>query len=120
MENREYNGMENYIHPAITIEKNYITFELGDSIGIADRNGKVIIPFKDYEWFIPGYEFFYIKEFEKEWELYDLRGETIERIEYDDIVYKEDEFVMFKVEGHWDLCDLTYLTDPDMDEEYED
>ena len=107
----------------INIERNFIRLEYGEYIGIADLQSNIIIPVKIYEYFIEDDSLIFAKEVEGEWNVYRVGGKNIQKLEYEEIVYEEDEYVLIKIDGRWELCDLTYyLAEPDEDfeEEFDD
>ena len=105
--------------PKITIEKDYIQLEYGEFIGIADLQSNIIIPVKDYEWFFIEDDLIFVKEVDEEWELYWIHDKTVQKLECEEIVYEEDEYVLMKADGHWVMGDLTYYLEMS-EEEIED
>ena len=109
--------------PKITIEKNYIQLEYGELIGIADFQSNIVIPVKAYEWFIEEDDFIFVKEVDEDWEVYLIENKTVRKLEYDEVRYEEEEYVLMKIDGGWILCDLTYYLDESeeyFDEDLED
>jgi hypothetical protein len=115
----DYNDeMEKKTYLNIFIEHNYYGIDYGEMCGAADLEGNIVIPVKNYQYFIDDFEYIFVKEFDSDWEAYFLFGEKIKKIKYDDICYREDEFLAIKVYGKSQFYDLTSYND-DEEEEYE-
>ena len=98
---------EKMIYPKILVGNYFIEIEYLNKLAIADLNWNIVIPLKEYEWLIPDADFIFVKEFDGEWEVYEVFDKCIEKAEYDDIFYQEEEFVAIKLYGKWEFLDLT-------------
>lgn len=116
----DYDGKMGY--PKILVGDYFIEIEYLDKLAIADLNWNIVIPLKEYEWLIPDSDFIFVKEFDGEWEVYEVLDKSIEKIEYDAIFYQEEEFVAIKLYGKWEFFDLTedFFDEEEYREEYEE
>ena len=115
MSNDYYDDTKNENTLTIFQEDNYYRIEYEEMRGVADLKGNVVIPLRNYQYFIDDFEYILVKEFDSEWEVYLLWEDSIKKIEYDDVCYKDYEFLVIKVRGKWEFYDLTYYEEEEVE-----
>ena len=110
------------MYPRITIQEHFMEITYGNYFGIADLGGNIKVPIKEYECVLSDYDFIAVKEFDNDdWQLFEVYNDEIIELIYDEIIYREGEFLLVKLDGRWELYNLEdYIEDDYEDECYED
>ena len=106
------------MYPRITIQEHFMEITYGNYFGIADLGGNIKVPIKEYECVLSDYDFIAVKEFDNDdWQLFEVYNDEIIELIYDEIIYREDEFLLVKLDGHWEIYNLEDYIEDDYEDE---
>ena len=121
MEN-DFFGENGYrMYPMILIQEHFIEITYGNYFGVADLGCNIKVPLKEYECVISDYDFIAVKEFDNdEWQLFEVCNNQIVELIYEEIIYREDEFLLVKIDGWWEVYNLKDYTEEECCEDFAD
>lgn len=114
-----YGRDENLNHPIFVMHQHFFAIFYKQLFGIADLGGYIKIPLKNYEFVFCECNFIAIKEFDNDnWQLFEVYNDEIIELDYEEVIYREGEFFLVKIDGHWEFYDFDECNEED--DEYED